>query len=485
MPLSRRQVLAGLSVTLVTGCQVAPGTGKSGFNLLSADEERNLGRQTHPQIVREFGGTYDDPALAAAIAGIGQRLVAVCETPQAEFRFTLLNSPIVNAMALPGGYIYVTRGLVGLCGNEAELAGVIGHEIGHVLARHTAERVSQAQAGSVLSGILGLAGSVLGVPGVGEVAQMGAAAYLQSFSREQETEADHLGLRYMARAGWHPHAMVTMLERLREQARLEAVMAGRSPDSVDRADFMASHPRTIDRVHAAMSEALGAPAKGELGTDALLDRIEGMVYGDDASQGVVRDRSFLHPTLGFGFQVPAGFRLVNGEKAVVATHPSGAAILFDAARNSGLDMAGYIRRVWLPKASLANAETMDINGMAAATATTRGRTRQGQVDVRAIAIRFDGETIYRFTCITPPDQTSSLGVDLRRTTYSFHRLGAEERAAIKPWRIDTHRVQRGDTVQSLSARMAPSQWREETFRVINGMQPGEALEPGRRVKLVV
>jgi len=483
--LNRRQALAGLSATLLSACQVAPGTGKSGFNLLSDDEERKLGRQTHPQIVAEFGGTYDDPALAAYIAGIGQRLVAVCETPQAEFRFTLLNSPIVNAMALPGGYIYVTRGLLSLCGNEAELAGVVGHEIGHVLARHTAERVSQAQAGNVLSGILGVAGSIIGVPGVGEVAQLGAAAYLKSFSREQESEADHLGLRYLARAGWHPQAMVTMLERLREQARLEALMAGRSPDAVDKADFMASHPRTIDRVHAAMAEALGAPPQGSLGADAFLDRVEGMVYGDDLNQGVVRDRAFLHPSLGIGFQVPAGFRLVNGEKAVVASHQSGAAILFDSAPAANTDMATYIRRTWMPKASMENAETMDVNGMPAATATTRGRTRQGPVDVRVVAIHFGNDRLYRFTFLTPPSQTASLGVELRRTTHSFHRLTAEESASVKPWRIATHRVQHGDTIESLSSRMAPGQWRQELFRVINGLQPGDAVQPGQRVKLVV
>ncbi len=481
--LTRRHMLAALAGLAVTGCQVAPGTGRSGFNLLSAEDERKLGSQTHPEILGEFGGAYDDPALAAYIAGLGQRLVRVTETPDADFRFTVLNSQIVNAMALPGGYIYVTRGLLALTSNEAEIAGVLGHEIGHVLGRHTAERVSRAQAGGVLAAVLG---AVVGVPGVADVAQMGAAAYLQSFSRDQEGEADRLGLRYLVRGGWQPQAMVSMLVKLRDQARLDALMAGRSPDSIDQLDFMASHPRTIDRVHAAMVEVAGTAPQGALGADTFLDRIDGMVYGDDVDQGVVRDRVFLHPVLGLRFEVPDGFRLMNGDKAVVATNGAGAAIVFDGAQAGGVgDMSQYISGVWLPRSTLSGLEANEVGGMPAATAATRGRTNQGEVDIRVVAIRFSPDSIYRFTFATPPNQTQALSTELRRATYSFRRLSAEEAAAVRPWRIKVVRVQAGDTVDSLAARMAPAQWGRDLFQVMNGLQPGQQPEVGRRVKLVV
>lgn len=483
MTFPRRQFLAGAAGLALAGCQVAPGTGRSGFNLLSEDDERKLGAQTHPQILKEFGGAYDDPMLAAYIAGVGHRLVQVCETPGADFRFTVLNSQIVNAMALPGGYVYITRGLLALTSNEAEVAGVLGHEIGHVLARHTAERVSRAQAGGLLAAVVG---AVVGVPGVADIAQMGAAAYLQSFSRDQESEADHLGLRYLVRGGWHPQAMVTMLEKLRDQARLEALMAGRSPDSIDQLDFMASHPRTLDRVHAAMAEAGGAAPEGALGADVFLDRIDRMVYGDDVDQGVVRDRVFLHPALGLRFEVPQGFRMVNGDKAVVATHTSGAAIIFDGAPARGIgDMTQYISRVWLAKSRLSGLEAIEIGGMPAATAATRGRTKRGDADVRVVAIRFNPETIYRFTFVTPVEQTVALSTDLRRTTYSFARISAQEAAGVQPWRIKVVTARAGDTAESLAARMAPGQWQAELFRVLNGLGDGEQPEPGRRVKLVV
>lgn len=484
MALTRRQILAGAAASLaLAGCQMAPGTGRSSFNLLSEDDERKLGSQTHPQILKEFGGAYDDPMLAAYVAGLGQRLVQVSETPAADFRFTVLNSQIVNAMALPGGYIYVTRGLLALTSNEAEIAGVLGHEIGHVLARHTAERVSRAQAGGLLAAVVG---AVVGVPGVADVAQMGAAAYLQSFSRDQESEADHLGLRYLVRGGWHPAAMVTMLEKLREQARLDALMAGRSPDSIDQLDFMASHPRTLDRVRATMAEVAGVAPQGSLGADTFLDRIDRMVYGDDIDQGVVRDRAFLHPALGLRFEVPQGFRLVNGDKAVVSTHPSGAVILFDGAPARGIgDMTQYVSRVWLSRSRLSGLEAIEVNGMPAATAATKGRSKQGEVDIRVVAIRFSPDAIYRFTFATPPNQTADLSTELRRTTYSFRRLTPEEKAGVQPWRVKVVRVQAGDSVDSLAARMAPAQWRKELFQVINGLAPDEQPEPGRRVKLVV
>lgn len=485
--LTRRDALAGLAAGAIlpalAGCQVAPGTGRESLNFMSAEEEARLGRDAHPQILREFGGAYDDPAAQAYVAGIGGRLGRVTETPGADFRFTVLNSPIVNAMALPGGYVYVTRGLLALADNEAELAGVVGHELGHILARHSAQRYSRAMAANVVLGVLGIA---IGQPGVADLAQMGAAYWLQSFSQENEFEADSLGVRYLARGGWHAEAMASFLDKLRDHARLEALMAGRSPDSVDQVHMLSTHPRTVDRVRAAMQASLQAPPQGSFGAEGFLDRVDGMVYGDDPAQGVVRRRAFLHPAEGFAFEVPEGFRLVNGDKAVVARHSSGAAIVFDGARDTrSADMLAYLGRVWLAKARLANGERITIDGMDAATATTQGRTGQGPVDIRAVAIRFDGDSIYRFLFLTPPRQTTALGTELRRATYSFRRLSAEERQSIRPLRLKVATVQAGDSVESLGGRMAVEDWRVETFRVLNGLKDGEQVRPGQRVKLVV
>ncbi|MBI5162464.1 MAG: M48 family metalloprotease [Magnetospirillum sp.] len=483
MRISRRHALAGLAALPLAGCQMAPGTGHETFNIVSAEEEQEMGRKSHPQILAQFGGASDDPRLQAYVAGIGQRLVRHTETPGGDFRFTVLNSDIANAMAVPGGYVYVTRALLALTGNEAELAGVIGHEIGHVTARHSSQRYSRAMATNLGLAVLG---AVVGVPGVADVAQMGASAWLQSYSQDNEFEADSLGVRYMSRSGYNAEAMVTMLTKLRAHSRLEAVVAGQNPDAVDEHHFMATHPRTLDRVNAAIQQTLGAPPQGAVGTDSFLDAVDGMIYGDDPAQGVVRDRLFLHPQLGFRFEVPAGFRLVNGDKAVLAKHPGGAVIIFDSAPARGhADMAAYLGRVWAAKSTLDGLERIDINGLAAATATTRGRTRQGAVDLRLVAIRFDADTLYRFTFATPPRLTAQLGVDLRRTTYSFRPIAADERALAQPWRVSVVTVRSGDTAESLGARMAMRAYPVEHFRLLNGLGPEDQPLAGQRVKLVV
>ena len=273
-------LLVGASVAL-GACQPVPATGQSGFSLISTEEERRMGAEADPEIQAAFGGPYHDARLQAYVAGLGQRLVGVSELAGQPFRFLVLDSPIVNAMALPGGYVYVTRGLVALADDEAELAGVIGHEIGHVTGRHTAQRQSQAIAANVLAGLLGV---LSGVPAAGDLAGVGAAAYLQSYSRDQESEADGLGIRYLARAGWDPEAMASFLAKLRAQSQLEAALAGQSPDSVDQSSLWASHPRTHDRVREAAAEArhtaqAGAASLGRGNRDAFLARLDGLSYG--------------------------------------------------------------------------------------------------------------------------------------------------------------------------------------------------------------
>jgi predicted Zn-dependent protease len=486
MALTRRQTLAGLVSLPLAGCQVSPGTGRQDFNLLSDDDERKMGHDAHPGVLRDFGGVYHDSKLSAYVAGIGSRLAAHSEIPGAEFRFTVLDSEVVNALSLPGGWIYVTRGLLALMGDEAELAGVLGHEIGHVTARHAAQRHSRATAANIGSTVLGVVLGAVGVPGMGQVAQIGSTFWLQGYSRDNEFEADGLGLRYMARSGYDPEAMAGMLEKLREQARLEALKTGRSPDGVDDTDFLATHPRTIDRVREAAREVGGTPHAGALGAERFLSAIDGMVYGDGSAGGVVRDGVFVHAGEGFRFEVPPGFRLINGPDQVVAKHPSGAAIVFDGIRWQGGDMVTFLSRSWAPEATLTGLEAMVVDGLPAAIAATRLQPQQdAPLDLRLVAIRFSGDTVYRFLFVTPQRAAGEVNVDPRHTAASFRRLSAEEQRAAQPLRIRMVTAGPRDTVEGLAARMAMAEWKTETFRVINGLRPDEQLRPGRKVKLVL
>ncbi len=474
-----------LSLSLLGSCQTAPGTGQTNFNIVSAEKEAKMGAEAHPDILSQFGGTYEDPKLQAYVAGVGQRLVGSTEIPEATFRFTVLNSTVVNAMALPGGYVYVTRGLLTLADDEAELAGVIGHEIGHVTARHTAQRYSQAMAANLATGLLGaVVGAVTGISGAGNLAGVAANAYIQGYSRDQESEADSLGIRYMNASGWDPDYMATFLAKLRDQSRLEAVLAGRSPDAVDEYSMFASHPRTIDRVKDAAAAGKGAGHQGAVGRDLYLSHLDGMLVGDDPGEGVIRGRVFSHAGLGIRFEVPPGYRLVNGAKAVTAKGPDGALIRFDMGPEAQMDMTSYLQNQWAKGARLSNMEAVTVGGMPAAVGLTRLSTNKGSMDARLVAIK-DGRAVYRLLFLTPPQVTAQQVEGQRRATDSLRHLTEAERGDVKPLRLRIVTVKPGDTVESLAERLPYDDHKLERFRVLNGLAEGKALTPGEKIKTVM
>ena len=472
-----------LGLVPVSGCTINPATGQPTFTaFMSEDEEARQGRAEHPKVLEEFGGAYNDPELQRYVTSIGDLLASTSERSNVRFTFTVIDSPIVNAFALPGGYVYVTRGLMALAGNEAELAGVIAHEIGHVAARHQAQRYSHAVLANL--GLIGL-GLATGSGELMNAASVGAAAVLQSYSREEEFEADELGVRYLSRATYDPAAMSTFLQKLLDHSRLEAALEGR-PEAADKTNIMATHPRTADRVQRAIAEAGQAPVRNPLvERDLYLDKIDGMLYGDDPKEGFIRGRRFAHPVLRFEFEVPPGFSLVNGTKRVTALGPQSSIILFDRApKAAGGSMMNYLLRVWGQNADLRNAEEIDVNGLEGATAVTQGNTSRGAVDVRLVAIRYDADSIYRFIFATPPATTASLSSELRRTTYSFRRLSDSEAASLKPQRLRVITVEPGDTMAGLAQLMDFEDHREERLRVLNGLERGQGVSPGQRVKIV-
>ncbi len=469
---------------LLAGCTTNPATGERMLSLMSPQDEQQIGDQEHPQLVQEFGGEYKNPDVTRYIESVGQLLARTSELPDQKFSFTVLDSEIVNAFALPGGYVHVSRGLLALANSEAEIAGVMAHEIGHVTARHSAQRYNRTMGATLLSTILGI--------GLGDVGQqIGQAAgsyYLASYSQDQEFQADSLGVRYLRRAGYDVQAMADFLASLRAQSQLEAAIAGLPPGTVDESDIMASHPRTLDRVQRAMAEAGGgAPVKDPMdGRDIYLRKIHGMVYGDSPEQGFVRGQRFIHPALRFAFEVPPGFKLTNKTSAVQARGPNGSGILFEMGRAPAGSMTSYITNTWAKGANVGQPEAITINGMDAATVQVRSAANGGGArDIRLIAIRFDANQVARMVFITAPQQTASLNEQLRATTYSFRKLSAAEAAAVQPQRIAVVRVRAGETVDSLAARMAFADRKLERFRVLNGLQGNEGVKPGQLVKIVV
>ncbi|MGQ0677838.1 MAG: M48 family metalloprotease [Rhodospirillales bacterium] len=448
--------------------------------LVTPEQERQIAETEHPKVLAQFGGEYADPAVKDYVAQLVKALGKASDRPDIEYRVTVLNSPVVNAFALPAGYVYATRGLLALCGSEAELAGVMAHEIGHVTARHTAQRYGR----SVLaSGAAGLAG-LLNSPLLQQATQIGGQLWIQSFSRDQEFQADQLGVATMARAGYDPRAMAGFLAKLRQYSELQTALAGRKPGEADQFNLFATHPRTGERVERAAEQAGQAGAKGREERDSYLGRIDGMLYGDDPAQGFVRGRVFAHPQMKFRFEAPEGFQLLNGTTEVTAAGPGGGAIRFDAAPEAYRgQMRGYVSEVWARGQRLASVETLNVNGMEGGSGVLRVNTQSGPADVRLTAIRFSPELIFRFQFVAPAQTAAQIWPEFGKVTGSFRRLSDAEAAAMKPLRLRLVRAGRADSVESLARRMAAPDRHAERFRALNGIGPDQQVAGGQTYKI--
>jgi predicted Zn-dependent protease len=485
-------VLLVASLALAPACSqvVNPATGRAEYTTLGPEEEARIGAQEHPRVLAQYGGAYQDPELQAYVEKIGERLAAASELPGLDFTFTLLDSDVVNAFALPGGYVYVTRGLVVLAENEAELAGVLGHEIGHVTGRHTAQRQTRATGASVLATLGTIGAAILGGQAAGQLAQQvagaGVQAYVASYSRDQELEADQLGIRYLTRSGYEPRAMATFLEKLNDQAALDRRLAGVDTDPAG--SWFATHPRTLDRVEQAIQEVGAEGLDGRTARDEYLARIDGMIYGENPDQGVVRGREFVHPALGFAFTAPPGFRLVNTPSVVLGQAP-GQLMKFDMARVSpGRSMPDYVTGPWaqeLKAGRVQNVQSFEVNGMPAASAGTVGAVNGQPVTVGLAAIRAGDDQVYRFLLLSAGQMSRDQARAYEASIRSFRRLSPEQAARFQPKRLRIVEVQPGESGEQLARRMAVDAAPLERFRILNELALRDGLRAGERVKLVV
>jgi len=489
--------LAGLLAVVAAGCTrtINPATGEAQYTSLSREDEAKLGRAEHPKVLSEFGGAYRDPKLQTYVEGIGERLKNVSELPQEKFTFTVLDSDVVNAFALPGGYVYVSRGLLALANNEAEVAGVVGHEIGHVTARHTAQRydrAQEAQIGATVAQVLGAgvggillgdAGAQLGGQVAGGLGSLGGTAYVQGYSREQELQADELGVRYLARAAYDPQAMATFLDQLDASDRLRR--SGSGAQGAEVPSWLASHPRTRDRVERAITAAGAQGQGGRTDRDALLAAIDGMVFGDSPDQGFVEGERFVHPVLRFAFDAPPGFKLKNSAQAVIGSDGRGRAMIFDAAADGGTrDPAAYLQNVWIRQQRLQRIERLTVAGRPAAIGYGKASFRNRPAGAMFGVITADAGAMYRFIYLREGGLREPDARAFMASFSSFATLSDAEAARWRPLRIRVVTVGSGDTAESLAARMEIDRDKREWFDLLNdtGDRP---LRPGEKAKLVV
>jgi predicted Zn-dependent protease len=429
------------------------------------------------QIVRRFGGEYHDPILQAYVERVGDRIARAAGR---SIRFTVLDSDAVNAFTTGDDEIYVTRGLLAIVANEAELAAVLGHEAGHIVADHATQRsqaVAEANANAMLAAILS------GDPESGRALIGFGQQQLASFSQHQELEADEIAIALLRRAGYAPLALAQFLETLGDQAALSARMEGREPQ--ERLNILSTHPVTALRVERAAAVAGGrAGGDGELGRETYLRAIDGMVYGDAPGQGYVRGRSFVHPDLDFRFEVPPGFVLRNGPAQVSATRGDGARIVFDVANAQGLQApADYLTTLWLPGAELADIRCFDLNGRPAVSARAAARLDGVPTEVRLLAVRWGQDMMFRFVFGYPAHISATLDQQYRQVAFSLARAGPEAQR-LRPYRLRVITVAPGETVAQIAARLPFPDFREDRLRVLNGWPARFEPRPGSRVKIV-
>jgi len=477
---SRRcaRALPVLAAALLAACTATPDFRPIALPRPAPEQPmQEAARREHQRIVGSYGGTYDDPQLEQLVTAVVNNLVAASERPNVRYRVVILNSSAVNAFALPNGQLYVTRGLLALANDASELASVLAHEMAHVVADHAQIRENQARQTAMIATI---ASDVLGDPDLGALALAKSKLALASFSRAQEFEADGIGIGIASRAGFDPYGAARFLDAMQRNAELKAPGGDPDPRLVD---FLSSHPATQERIQNAQANArnVASPGTGRRDRSEYLARLNGLVYGEDPSEGFVRGRRFVHPKLGFTFTAPPGFALDNTAQAVLGIREGGGqAMRLDVVQvPPAQTLTDYLNSGWIENVDTKSTENVTINGFPAATAVATGK----EWSFRLYAIRF-GSDVYRFI-FAAKQRSAQTDRAFREAVGTFRRMSVKEASEAKPLRLQIVTVGPNDTIDTMARRMMTDDKKRQRFLVLNGLHGGEDLAPGSQVKIVV
>jgi predicted Zn-dependent protease len=490
-----RLPLIVLAAALLAGCATVtnPVTGQRELTVMDERSEIAEGRKAHEEVLQEYG-VYANPRLQAYVNDLGQRLAKQSHRKNLEWHFTVLDSPETNAFALPGGYIYVTRGLMAYMESEADLAGVIGHEIGHVTARHGAQRATRQQSaglGVLAATLLGAVLEVKGVSGATDIAstlsQGVAAGYIASYSRDQETQADKLGAEYLARNNYDPKNMIDVIRVLKSQEQYAADTAraeGRKPPALG--GWLASHPSNDKRLQDIAQFAAQYKGKyGDEGRARYLQVIDGMTFGESREQGVTRGRNFFHEPLGIALTAPEGWKVQNSGEAVALVNAAGDAglIVQVVPPKAGNSHDEIIRNVF--RLEQGRTERLALGSFPATHFAGIARNRQGQAQAVEATVA-TGPANRHFLLFYGARDAQALARargQLRQAEASFRAFTAADRAVARPWVLRTVPYQRGALGQL--ARQSPLPGNAEAqLRLINGVYAGGEPPAGQLFKVV-
>lgn len=466
-----------LGALATSACALNPVTGRREVSLMSEAEEIAIGRQGDAEIRREMG-QYRDDELQRYVSGIGERLAAVSHRPGLPWTFTVLDSSAVNAFALPGGYVYVTRGLLSHMTDEAELAGVLGHEVGHVTARHASQQYTRSAGGSI--GVLLASIFIPGVAPFSDLASAGLGTLFLKYGRDDELESDRLGMEYASKAGWDPEAVPRFLTTL---SRLDALSARGIPN------WLSTHPDPGSRVVQAAPIATTTTAGArERNADDYLRRIDGLTVGDDPSEGVVRAHRFLHPDLRIALEFPEGWEVINSSEQVMAQLDGEKVLMVMRSADTGRGTTlgeGAKRHMRGLGFTLEDGQMAPVNGVESFVGTYRGKAKGvGDVRVRAAHVPV-GRQVYMIAGVAPSGEFSRVDAEFTAALQSFRELSSGEASQVRPNRVALYTARAGDSWQAIAQRAGRGLITATRLALMNGFAVNTQPPAGTRLKIVV
>jgi len=491
----KKQLISGFSIStfllaaimMVLSCSRNPVTGKRELMLMSENQEKAMGAQSDPSIVAQFG-IYQDEKIQAFINEKGKQMAAISHRPNLDYSFKVMDSPVVNAFAVPGGYVYFTRGILAHFNNEAEFAGVLGHEIGHVTARHSAKQYSKQMLAQV-----GFIAGVIVSPtfrSLAESAQQGLGLLFLKFGRDAETQSDKLGVEYSTKIGYDAHEMANFFQTI---GRLQKAAGAEIPD------FLSTHPNPVNRfnnVHTLADQWQESTNKSQLqvNREKYLRMIDGLVYGEDPRQGYVEDDRFYHPELKFTFPIPRGWKTQNSPAAFRMGEANGKAMMvLSLAPQKTLDEAAnaFISE---NKLTLINNQRGNVNGIPAIKLLAEQTPQQGQqqqqqqqqaqaISVIGYMIEYNG-LIYKLVGMSLKQDFRTYQSMMENTMSRFEKLTDRNKLNVSPDRINIKSAPRNMTFQEAAQPYAKDQKRLQTLAILNGMELTTQLQAGDLFKVV-
>lgn len=471
----------------LASCVTNPVSGTPDLVFMSEAQEISLGRQNDPKIRQQYG-VYDDPKLQAYVQRVGERLAKQSHRPHLKYTFTMLDGDEVNAFALPGGYIYITRGILAYIQNEAELAAVLGHEIGHVTARHGVNQYTRAMAAQIGAGVLSAVVPQLGNQIGQELINVIGNALLSGYGREDELQADRLGAEYIARNNYDPEAIIGVASILKNQEEFEkkrAAAENREPHVYH--GVFATHPSADERLQQAVGEAqkFKTGATTRVAREDYLKHLDGVVYGDSPREGVRRGTSFYHRDLNFAVDFPAGWKIANNPKSVLATAPGGAALLDLATADIGKTAnPREFMTARLKLGDLAREGAVEGTQLPSHTAVSYINTPFGKRNAR-VSVVFLGPRAYLFHgAAKAPEELDKIDPLFLATAKSLRPLNAREKKLAEGLLIKVRKAAAGETFAGLARKSPLTSYSESILRLINARFPAGEPKPGETIKVI-